>query len=864
MNSTLHPTSAFNGSRPIYDPINGPGGYRVGARIARVQVMVASFLGASAFMLFCILRKRYPRIYVANFNQLNYIHSFSRQKLPRLPSSLFGWVPVVYNISEDQVLQHAGLDAVVFLGFFKMCIKALAVCVLFAVTVISPIRYSFTGRVDFPDPGDGDSSDDESEQTGFFPKTALKNLVWLPGFMRKSNPDEYESFLWMYTVFTYVFTFVLLFFLYRQTVKIITMRQQYLGKQCSITDRTIKISGIPPVLREEEALRRHINSLGVGEVESVCIVKEWNTLSELFKERVRILKKLETKWMEYFHRNNIKTLTDLSNTRVQQTKGSVFSMRGEMGGVDVISGRDDTGRFRDSPSPPTETSSLDNSNNSFSETSFMGNFQNTAAGSPTGSPTGSPSGSPSDSPSGSLIDRISLHLEDQASPHDSLSNSLMLNDPSPTRPTLRKGLFGWFGPRVDAISYYNDKLDVVDQEIKRNRRREFAPSSTAFITMNSVAQAQMLAQAVLDPQVNHLITSLAPSPHDILWENLCLTRRERNTRIVAVMIFIGFVSVLLVLPVRFLSNFLNIKSISKVAPQLANFLKSHKWAESLITGILPPYVFTIFNMIMPYFYIWITKRQGYTSRGDEELSSVSKNFFYIFVNLFLVFTLFGTAILTDTAQLAYQLADSLQKLSLFYVDLIILQGIGMFPYKLLLLGNLLKYPIKNVFWSKTPRNHLGLYKPPVFNFGLQLPQPILILIITVTYSVISTKILTAGLIYFLIGYFVFKYQLLYACVHPPHNTGKSYIPLSNFIALRSIENNELPFHADEMESLIQTSDHAMAKNQTLDERRELNQVYEYPNLISDMDGPLIAVDFNEALYMKSDGTTVRKKIPIFH
>ena len=883
MESFLHIGSAFNGTRPIYDPINGPNGYRVGARIARVQVLIALFLGVTAFLLFCVLRKKYPRIYVANLHQLNYIHSFSRKSLPRLPRLLLGWVPIVYNISEEQVLQHAGLDAVVFLGFFKMCIRALAVCVFCAVTVISPVRYFFTGRMDFPDPGD-----DETAKSGRFPARFVLLIVRFPRYLRQPNPDEFESFLWMYTVFTYVFTFVLLFFLYRQTLKIIAMRQQYLGRQCLITDRTIKILGIPPILREDEALRRHINALGVGEVASVCIVKEWTVLGTLFKKRRRVLKRLESAWVEYFHKNNIHTLTDLSNQRLRPSVGDTFHLqndaRGHAGNGSV---------YRDSPSPlPPEISAA----NSVSGSNLGGNPANSSG-----------------SAQASIIDTILDHLED-ASPHGSLSNSLMADDLH--RPMIKTGLFGLFGPKIDAITYYNNQLETIDNEISRTRKREFAPSSTAFITMNSVAQAQMLAQAVLDPKINHLITSLAPSPHDILWENLCLTRKERNGRIIAVMLFIGVVSVLLVLPVRFLSNFLNIKSISRVAPQLADFLEKHTWAGYLITGILPPYVFTIFNIIMPYFYIWITKRQGYTSRGDEELSSVSKNFFYIFVNLFLVFTLFGTAILTDTAQLAYQLADSLQKLSLFYVDLIILQGIGIFPYKLLLLGNLLKYPIKNLFWSKTPRNHLGLYKPPVFNFGLQLPQPILILIITITYSVISTKILTAGLIYFLIGYFVFKYQLLYACVHPPHNTGKvwplvvrrvmlgllifhtmmfgtlasekaivcatfviplpiltiflwwhfekSYIPLSNFIALRSIQNNELPFHGDEMESLIENNETLAAKDQTLDERRELNQVYEYPNLVCEMDGPLIAVDYHEALYMRPDGTTLRKRIPIFH
>lgn len=855
-----------NGSKPIYDPIRDHQGYRSGARIARVQILIALFLGLSAFTVFCILRKKFPRIYVANFNQLNvnYFHSFSRQNLPRLPRSLLGWVPIVYRISEAQVLEHAGLDAVVFLGFFKMSIKILAVCVVFAFTVISPIRYKMTGRVDFPD---GDDDGDENEE-------GLRKLVnlsrrsisgWLILLIKDNNLEEYESFLWMYTVFTYVFTFVVLYLLYKQTVKIIAMRQTYLGQQSSITDRTIKLSGIPPMLREEEALKRHINSLGVGEVDDIVIVKEWNTLNDLFKMRKKIVSKLEVEWLEYFEKNGLDNTCDLNTSRISHVRGDSIHLNDS----DILAEED-------------------------------------RAGSPDSNATASSSTS--------ILDQLSEHLEDHTGLTNSVSNLPLLSDDSQYRPRLRKGWLGLFGPEVDAINYYTEQLEVLDKEIRRSRLREYPPSSTALITMKSVGQAQMLAQAVLDPKVNHLITSLAPAPHDIIWENLCLSRQERNFRIVTVMLFIGLVSILLVFPVRFLSNFLNVKSISKVTPKLGEFLKDHKWAESLITGILPPYVFTIFNIIMPYFYLWITKRQGYTSHGDEELSSVSKNFFYIFVNLFLVFTLFGTVTLSDTApQIAYQLAQSLKKLSLFYVDLIILQGIGIFPYKLLLLGNLLKYPIGNLFWCKTPRDYLNLYKPPVFNFGLQLPQPILILIITITYSVISTKIVTAGLVYFIIGYFVFKYQLLYACVHPPHNTGKvwplvvrrvilgllifhmtmfgtlasekaylcasSLVPLplftayifwyyhkhfaslSTFIALRSIVNNELPYAGDEEEELFARTTNSTTREQTLDERREVNQSYEYPNLHSDLDGPIIAVDSNEMLLVSSDGAPVRKSIP---
>ncbi|KAL6452799.1 CSC1 Calcium permeable stress-gated cation channel 1 [Candida maltosa Xu316] len=814
-------------------------------RVARYQIIIASTLGISAIILFSILRIKYPKIYVANFNHFNFSsHSASRRKLPKLPSnSLFGWIPTVYRITESEILEHAGLDALVFLEFFKMCIRILTVCLVLALVVISPIRYRFTGRIDedYPDDGNGNDDDDDDKNNG----TAISKRVILTGTRLIGDGEKpFEQFLWLYTIFTYVFTFIVVYFLFKQTNKIINMRQKYLGSQNSVTDRTVKISGIPGRLRDEVALTRHIDSLNIGEVDSVLIVREWQNLNELFDKRKRILRSLEESWVEYFEKNGISKKSDL------------IALHPHIGeSIDISRGYTDD-EVTNSPSPENMSSRS------------------------------------------SIIDQVSEIVE--ATSMESLSR--LLNDESNTRPWFRKG---WFGRKVDSISYYTEKLEIIDREITRARTKEYAATSSAFLTMKTVAQAQMLAQAVLDPKVNHLITNLAPAPRDIRWDNLSLTRKDRNTRIFLVTLFIGVMSIMLIYPVRYLASLLNVKSISKLWPSLGKAIKARKWAKTLITGLLPTYLFTILNLVIPFFYVWISERQGFLSHSDEELSAVSKNFFYIFVNLFLVFTTFGTASLIDTTKIAYDLARSLRDMSMFYVDLIILQGLGIFPFKLLLLGNLVRFSVQSIFRCKTPRDYLQLYKPPVFNFGLQLPQPILIFIITLVYSVMSSKILTAGLLYFIIGYFVSKYQLLYACVHPPHSTGKvwplifrriilglflfqitmvgtlalqdaiicafflaplpfltlyfwwsfqkSYLPLSMFIALRAIENND-NHHSDTIDLERNTTTH----NKTLDEQRELNTTYEYPNLVKDLDGPMIALEGHDMLIINPDGTTVRK------
>ena len=114
----------------------------------------------------------------------------------------------------------------------------------------------------------------------------------------------------------------------------------------------------------------------------------------------------------------------------------------------------------------------------------------------------------------------------------------------------------------------------------------------------------------------------------------------------------------------------------------------------------------------------VSTLQGMLSQGDVEMSVISKNFFFTFFNLFIIFTIFGTTSqakanfkdfqdrigdsIRDTRTIARLLAESLQDLASFYVNLIILQGLGLFPFRLLEFGSVALYPIY-LMLSKTPR-----------------------------------------------------------------------------------------------------------------------------------------------------------------
>lgn len=630
-------------------------------RVFKTQLVLSLAIGISTFLLFCFLRRRWPHMYAVRTLRKNLI----LQKL--LPDNLFKWVGAVLAISDDEVLECSGLDAYVVLAFFKMGIITFSVLSLVGVFVLSPIRYYFTGNYD------------------------KDNITWLVmlSFTTGSQPpldEEFPKYLWVYPIFTYLFSAIVYWSLFTYTQLVIRTRQKYLAAQNSITDRTIKLDGIPKrLIRKNDPLilKKFIEDLGVGRVLDVKLIYDWSPLEKLFEERNELIQNLEKLYSRYY---SLKI--DLYNrSKLPRVLPKI-----------------------NPDSPPESPKKL----------------------------------------------KIRQKIETLAS--DLVKLDLKI-----------RAIQNKFDLALSTISTTESEFDIL-------------PS--AFVTMDSVASAQMAAQTVLDPRVYKLIVSLAPAAKDINWKNLKLSYYEKLSKSYMITFFIVLSYLVIFFLVTTLSTLIDVKTITKVWPELGHLIAQSKWLSTFVTGILPPMLFSLMNLLFPYLYKYLTLMQGYSLSSEVELSTLLKNFFFIFFILFLVFTITGTlwdyfTSIGDTTRFASQLAGSLKKLSLFYVDLILLQGLAMFPVKLLQIGDFVilnvigkLFLLKSLF-LKTPRDYrFFYYTPPVFDFGINLPQHILIFIIILIYSVVSTKIVTSGLVYFLMGYFVYKYQLIYSFVHPPHSTGK--------------------------------------------------------------------------------------------
>lgn len=517
-----------------------------------------------------------------------------------------------------------------------MAIKFLSITLFFSVVIINPVHNRF------PDTSKGKLKNDTiaDHDGNELRHLRLRNApVRLDSNWHISDSSSYWDFshtdyLWMYLVFAYLFTGLAAYMIVSETRRVIEIRQEYLGSQTTVTDRTIRLSGIPPELRSETKIKEFVEELEIGRVESVTLCRNWKALDDLMDKRMWTLRKLEEAWTVH-----------LGHRRVERNLESLPVAQ---------------------PSPPGP------------------------------------------------------YADDSERSH--LLGNGRVNSRRPTPPYNRSrplvklwyGRFRVWHRNVDAINFYEEKLRRLDEEINALRQKEFDPTPLAFVTMDSVSSCQMAVQAVLDPSPLQLLANTSPAPSDVVWNNTYMPRRERMLRAWSITVLIGFLTVLWTLILVPIAGFLSIDSIDRVFPGFKEAVDNHKNIKSLIVTQLPTLLVSLLNIAVPYLYDWLANHQGMIGQGDVELSVISKNFFFVFFNFFVVFTILGTASgfwgllesigerLRDATKITNALALSLQGLLNFYTNFVILQGVGLFPFRLLEFGAVVLYPI-TMMGAKTPR-----------------------------------------------------------------------------------------------------------------------------------------------------------------
>ncbi|RKP11738.1 late exocytosis, associated with Golgi transport-domain-containing protein, partial [Piptocephalis cylindrospora] len=198
----------------------------------------------------------------------------SRNATPAVSGRFLSWIPATLALTEEFMVSHAGLEAVMHLRFLKTSALLLAIASVPIAATLLPLNYTRKAP----------------EASGLDVDLFSINTI----------PDGSKE-LYVHGFLTYVFSFLVLFVFYRDSLRYIELHREFGLRQVergSRASRTIMISRLPRNLRSDEALNQHFSSLGVGEVEDAVILRYPAKLVRKLARREKALRSLEDAHMQ--------------------------------------------------------------------------------------------------------------------------------------------------------------------------------------------------------------------------------------------------------------------------------------------------------------------------------------------------------------------------------------------------------------------------------------------------------------------------------------------------------------------------------------------------------------------------------------
>eukprot|EP01033_Poteriospumella_lacustris_P000880 gene880-633_t len=225
-------------------------------------------LGFAVMIIFEYFRVRQLDIYTPN------LRKDAEEEIPVPTRTVFGWIPKLWALSDDDMLKIAGLDAYVYLRFIKMMFQIGITCCA-GLVILFPVYVTAMGN---------------------------KGVEGINKYSM-GNIEQKGDRLWASTAMAYVFTIVFLVHIHREYENFAKARTLFfngidktLPPQMSYT---VIVENIPPEYRTSEKLREFFDSLFPGEVLHASMAVHLEALNELVEERHSLLIKLEQAHAEW-------------------------------------------------------------------------------------------------------------------------------------------------------------------------------------------------------------------------------------------------------------------------------------------------------------------------------------------------------------------------------------------------------------------------------------------------------------------------------------------------------------------------------------------------------------------------------------
>lgn len=235
---------------------NGGKAPEVSAKALAASSVANGFLLLVTLLIFSLVRNKFPRVYTPRL-LLNGLDS----SIGKLPNNLLGWLVPALRVKDEEILRYLGLDALMFLRLLRLCFKFGIIILPYGLIVVLPVNYH------------GGISDTDPTYEG------LDSLTM-------GNVKAMSSVLWVHFIGVWMYTFVILYFLYREYVAYQRFRQQSLCNGEKYHHRyLVMLQEIPTELQSQEKMKDYVFDHFPDQTLNVYVMEdnvEWKKLIDKY------------------------------------------------------------------------------------------------------------------------------------------------------------------------------------------------------------------------------------------------------------------------------------------------------------------------------------------------------------------------------------------------------------------------------------------------------------------------------------------------------------------------------------------------------------------------------------------------------
>ncbi|KAI9681977.1 MAG: hypothetical protein M1817_000031 [Caeruleum heppii] len=366
------------------------------------------------------------------------------------------------------------------------------------------------------------------------------------------------------------------------------------------------------------------------------------------------------------------------------------------------------------------------------------------------------------------------------------------------------------GQKVDAINYWTDRIRALEFEIKEARQHidKKSPMPYGFISYDTMPEAHAIAYTARRKHPLSTSLRLAPTPEEIIWDNLRLTSSSRRSKRILLNFWVTMLTVVWIAPNALTAIFLaNLSNLGAVWGTFQRSLYGSPWFWACVQGIASPAITALVYLYLPVLFRRLCRRAGDITKTSREMHVIHQLYaFFVFNNL-VIFTAFSAiwqfvaSVVTNTqdknqslkdaidnGRLGSTLATALCNSSPFWVTYLLQRNLGA-AIDLAQLVNLFNIWFGKTFMNLTPRQRFEWTRPPPFDYASYYNYFLFYATITLCFATLQPLVLPVTALYFSLDCGIKKYLLMYIYVTKTESHGQFWRVVFNRMIFAAILSN---------------------------------------------------------------------------